>query len=119
MIRILATRGTIFIVIGDSAQHLDIAKRFAHDLYVYHRVDCVILQDEEAFSKVASNQLGAGNLVVLGRPEENRFAEYMIAQKTIPGRSALMSAREVANGDCTRSCCSNPRRYDDCGQAGI
>lgn len=69
---------------GQSRVLSDLAKRIAYDIYLYHRVDCEIIEDEEALLRVASGSLSDGSLVVLGRPEENRFARWMIAEQRIP-----------------------------------
>ena len=71
------------IVVGSSPQHMSIAKRLAHDLYVYHRSDAEILSDQEALEAVALDDL-LGNVVIIGRPEENSFADYVLHQDVIP-----------------------------------
>ncbi|WWD17332.1 hypothetical protein CI109_101772 [Kwoniella shandongensis] len=85
MIRLLATRELITIVVPlSSTQHVSVATRIAHDLYVYHRVDSEIIDAQEGLEKAAKEQVGEGSIVVIGRPEDNRYAEWMIKQEKIP-----------------------------------
>lgn len=85
LIRLLASAGPVSIVVNKASElQLSLALRYAHDLRVYHRLDAVILDDNTALHAVADSTLSPGSLVVLGRPEENRFAEWLIAQQRIP-----------------------------------
>jgi hypothetical protein len=86
MIRLLATNETLTIVVGTTTFSRSLATRIAHDVYVYHRLDSQILESHEALERTARGLLG-GNMLVIGRPEENRYVEGMIAQKQIPRRS--------------------------------
>lgn len=88
MIRLLASAGPVTIVIGKSAskRHASLARRYAHDLRVYHRLDSVIVNDKTALHAVAEGTLSPGSVVVIGRPEENQFAAWLIAQQRIPGQ---------------------------------
>ena len=45
------------------------------------------MTDEEALERVEEGNIGEGSIVVLGRPDENRFAEWMISQERIPCES--------------------------------
>jgi hypothetical protein len=101
MIRLLATTAPITIVIGRTNVRLrSIAKRIAHDVYVYHRTDCEIVTDEEALRRVAAGTLSEGSLVVLGGPFENRYAEWMVGQKRIPCELGLVSEWHEADYQC-------------------
>ncbi|WVF71435.1 hypothetical protein IAT40_006239 [Kwoniella sp. CBS 6097] len=85
LIRLLASRGTITIVTPPaSPQHSAIAKRISQDLFVYHRLDSEIISDREGLIRVADGSIGEGNVVVIGRPEENLYANWMIKQDKVP-----------------------------------
>ncbi|ODO08851.1 hypothetical protein L198_00585 [Cryptococcus wingfieldii CBS 7118] len=88
MIRLLSSQARFSIIVpslsGEHPRHLSVAKRIAHDLYVYHRIDCEILGHQRGLERAAKQEIGPGNVVVIGRPEENRYTEWMIAQKSIP-----------------------------------
>ncbi|OCF74661.1 hypothetical protein I204_05041 [Kwoniella mangroviensis CBS 8886] len=84
MIRILSTAGPMVIICPDIPRLKDVAKGITHDLYVYHRLDSEIIDDREGLLKVAKGQIGESNLVVLGRPDENLFVNWMIKQGKIP-----------------------------------
>jgi hypothetical protein len=83
MIRLLATSAPFTIVAG-KPNLLHLAKRIVHDIYLYHRTDSEIIDEWEALQRVACGTIGEGSLVVLGRPEENQFAAWMIAEKRVP-----------------------------------
>ncbi len=90
MIRLLATSGPmVFIIPPNDSVFTSLATRLAHDLYLYHRVDSEIVMEQEALERTAHGILGRGNVVSLGRPEENKYTAWMIAQKRIPRRSDL------------------------------
>ncbi|OWZ69635.1 hypothetical protein AYX14_04968 [Cryptococcus neoformans] len=88
MIRILSSPASFHLVIPSAGeaqpQHLSIAKRIAHDLYVYHKADCEIISDQEGLELVAQGQIGPGSIIVIGRPEDNRYTEWMAAEAKIP-----------------------------------
>lgn len=88
MIRILSSPASFLLVIPsskeDQSQHLSIAKRIAHDLYVYHKADCEIIPDHEGLERVAKGQIGPGSIIIIGRPENNRYTEWMAAERKIP-----------------------------------
>ncbi|WVQ72559.1 hypothetical protein IAR50_002116 [Cryptococcus sp. DSM 104548] len=88
MIRLLSSPARFSVIVpslsGEHPRHLSVAKRLVHDLYVYHRIDCEIVDQQTGLERVAKQEIGPGNVVVIGRPEENRFADWMMAQKSIP-----------------------------------
>jgi hypothetical protein len=95
MIRLLATEGTITLVVPDqtegggspsasSAALLGLALQYADDLRTYHRIDVVIATATEALHAVAEDAL-PGNIVAYGRPEENRFVDWLVRQERTPG----------------------------------
>ncbi|OCF36867.1 hypothetical protein I316_01464 [Kwoniella heveanensis BCC8398] len=85
MIRILSSRGSITLIIpATSPVHRDIAKRVAHDIFVYHRMDSEIIDDREGLIRVAGERIGDGSVVVIGRPEENLYANWMVKQAKVP-----------------------------------
>nr|XP_018263092.1 uncharacterized protein I303_04583 [Kwoniella dejecticola CBS 10117]OBR85250.1 hypothetical protein I303_04583 [Kwoniella dejecticola CBS 10117] len=86
IIRILSTAGPMTIICPDSPRLRDIAKKIAHDLYLYHRLDSDIIGDREGLMRVAKDELGQGNLVILGRPDENLYTNWMIRQGKLPLR---------------------------------
>lgn len=83
MIRILASSGPLHIVIGNEGNG-DVAIRLAHDVFVHHRLDSAILLGQEALELVAQEKI-AGNIVTIGRPEDNAFTDWLVKQKRIPG----------------------------------
>jgi len=62
---ILSSKTPLALVIPDEShsQELSIALRIAHDLHLYHRLDCAIIQSSEVFT---SDTLDGGNVVVVG-----------------------------------------------------
>jgi hypothetical protein len=91
MIRILATSAAISLIIGDSPHHLSLARRLAHDLYLYHRLDSEIIMGRDALERLMKGELGEGNLVIFGRPDENMFAKHLIDAETIPRKYSHIS----------------------------
>jgi hypothetical protein len=82
MIRLLATNGPMRIVVDTSNPRLvSIARRYAHDLYVYHRIAVNIISDNEAVDRLSE---GRGNIVSIGRPDQNTYTAHLLAQKAIP-----------------------------------
>lgn len=88
MIRILSSTGPLHFVVGNNPRHRDLAIRLAHDTFVHHRLDSVILSAQEALEEVGREEVG-GNLIVIGRPDENDFARWLFGQKRIPGGSPV------------------------------
>ncbi|ORY33999.1 hypothetical protein BCR39DRAFT_518090 [Naematelia encephala] len=97
IIRLLATSGPITFVIGNSELHLDIVKRLAHDLFLYHRVDTRILDAMEALGHTARGTLGEGSVIVLGRPEDNEYAKWILGEGKIPVEFPTKGIMTVAN----------------------
>lgn len=93
MIRILDTQAPMIIVRNPAHHRLcSLAARIAYDLYLYYRIDSEIITPEEAFDRVAVEKGGLeGNVVVLGRPDENAFTEWMVTQQAIPRECARLS----------------------------
>lgn len=78
VIRLLATSGPISIIVDTShTRSYSIAKRYAHDLYVYHRLAVNIVSDKEAVEGNLSDGM-KGNLVIIGRPEENEYTRWIL-----------------------------------------
>ncbi|BEI80034.1 hypothetical protein CcaverHIS002_0105630 [Cutaneotrichosporon cavernicola] len=87
MLRLLDSAGPLVLVVGSgpkAARAQCIATRYAHDLRVYHRLDAVLVDEDAALRGVADSSLGWGNVIVLGGPEQNQFAAWMLAQKHVP-----------------------------------
>ncbi|WVQ99381.1 hypothetical protein IAU59_006514 [Kwoniella sp. CBS 9459] len=85
LIRLLSSRESLIIIVPPgSSQILSIAKRIAHDIFVYHRLDSEIIDAREGLTRVAAGTIGEGNIVVIGRPEENVFANWMVKQGKVP-----------------------------------
>lgn len=98
VMRLLASDGPVTLVVpakaddsgaaGESdtaaAALWALATLYAHDLYVYHRLDAVIVPDGDALRAVAADTLSPGSVVVFGAPHENRFTRWMMAQERTP-----------------------------------
>ncbi|WRT66336.1 uncharacterized protein IL334_003291 [Kwoniella shivajii] len=84
MIRFLSTAGLITIISPDLPRHLSIAKRIAHDLFVYQSLDSEVVTDQDALLRLANGTIGRGNILMIGRPEENLFVDWTIIQNKIP-----------------------------------
>lgn len=94
MIRLLDSDGPMLLVIpaatgtGDvrSRRHLrDLAIRYAHDVRVYQRQDVEIAYDIQALRAVVDGTMERyGSVIVFGRPEDNRYAKWMLGTKRIP-----------------------------------
>lgn len=91
MIRILSSQGPLHLVVGPNRSHSDLATRIAHDVFVHHRLDCVIMDSHEALEGVARERL-YGNIVAIGRPEENVFVDWLVRQRSIPGKGSVPMA---------------------------
>ena len=99
MIRLLATSAAFTIVTGPAEIHINLAKSLAHDLYLYHRTDSEIIDADTALLRMASKSLGVGSLVIMGRPDENRFADCVILQKRIPCMSKKFSTQRLTENE--------------------
>jgi hypothetical protein len=90
MIRLLATDGPMRLVFNPSNQRLvSIATRYAHDLYVYHRIAVDIISDTEAVSRASTaggeetgNGVGLGNIISIGRPNQNSYTAHLLEQSS-------------------------------------
>lgn len=87
MIRLLDSDGPLLLVIPPNNEKLqNLAIRYAHDVRVYQRQDVEIVYDIQALRSVLNGELEHyGNIIVFGRPEENRYAKWMISTERIPG----------------------------------
>lgn len=85
MIRLLATDAVITLVHGATPHLKHLALRLAHDLLVYHRIDCEVIDDKEGRDRLAEGRI-AGSLICLGRPEDNEVVDWMVGQARIPGK---------------------------------
>jgi hypothetical protein len=83
MLRLLSASEPLVFVAG-SPPSVSLARRLAHDLLVNHRLDSEILGAEDALRLAALGSLGDGNLVVIGSPEDNIFARWLIANSPSP-----------------------------------
>ncbi|CCM03831.1 uncharacterized protein FIBRA_05980 [Fibroporia radiculosa] len=68
MAKILSTAAPMVIVVSDmSSEHaLLSALQIAHNLDVYHKLDSEIIDSTEAMRRQSADELGSGNIVVLG-----------------------------------------------------
>jgi hypothetical protein len=99
MIRLLATSGPMTIVANPShATAWSIAVRYARDLYLYHRVVVNILTDTTALDDISKDSL-RGNLVIIGRPDENAFTAHLLKHHTIPLSFPSPGVIQVAEKD--------------------
>lgn len=79
---ILNSPAPLTIVIPSKASNhfLSAALRIAHDLDLYLRLDSEIVDDEEAMHRLQNDNLGGGNIVVLGGLQ-SQFFEWTVKQK--------------------------------------
>lgn len=100
MIRLLGSDGPMLLVIPNETlikternrwcQILALAINYAHDVRVYQRQDVEIVYDIQALRGVLNGEMEKyGSIIVFGRPDENRYAKWMIGTKQIPGASQL------------------------------
>ncbi|THH31747.1 hypothetical protein EUX98_g2437 [Antrodiella citrinella] len=82
---ILTTLGSINIVIPDAPtpSALSVAKRIAHDLNLYHKLDTDVLYASEASARLQQGSLGPGNVVVVGG-STNSLAKALLLQHKTP-----------------------------------
>jgi hypothetical protein len=77
MIRLLASQGPMNIIADPSnSSAWSVALRYAHDLYLYHRIAVNVLSDDKALQHMTKDEL-FGNLVTVGRSDENRFTAFI------------------------------------------
>lgn len=95
VIRLLSSRAPIVLVVPEASDSplRSFAVRYANDLFTYHRVDVNILGDGDALRAVADGSLGSGSVVALGRPDQNRYSHWLIAQERIPRESCSAGLR--------------------------
>lgn len=81
MVRLLDSAGPIAVIV-DPSQHrcYSIALRYAHDLFVYHRLSFDILTVPEARSQLSQGGL-RGNVVMIGRPDQNEFVRDLVSKE--------------------------------------
>ena len=94
MIRILATCGPLRVVHGDSPRQRDLALRIAHDVYLNHRTDVEILDGTE-YLEILHEGPTVGNVVFVGRPEENVAVRHLLGLQKQRPPSALRSLTHV------------------------
>lgn len=75
IIQILSSKGPLVLIVSNSAEgddpDMSVAKRIAHDAWVYARLDAVILRAEEVQAMRESGQAGLdGSWVVIGLNNE-------------------------------------------------
>lgn len=81
MIRLLTSKGPVAFIVGPHPPHHSLAKRLAHDLFVYHRLDSDIVSADQAIHE----RIG-GNIVIIGRPEDNAYQQRVLQGEAItPG----------------------------------
>ena len=82
--RILSCNGPLLIVADASAPHYySVALRIVHDLHNYHRLDAEIISGTDALRRRSRGELGKGNIVVVGHPQE-AFAACILSQRKTP-----------------------------------
>lgn len=86
MIRLLASSGPIVVVANPAhATAWSIAQRYAHDLYLYHRLSVDIVPDLKAIDRYSRpGRKDDGNLVVIGTPTDNCFARWLLSLRARP-----------------------------------
>lgn len=98
MIRLLATQGPITIVVDHAwARGMSIALRYAHDLFVYHRLAVNVVNDTEAAAMLGTGGL-AGNIVIIGRDDQNRFLRDIRQTSVASGLPVSFTNGSIAMG---------------------
>jgi hypothetical protein len=106
MIRILASSGPINIVIPSAATAnttiMSVSSRYAHDLYLYHRLAVNIVTDQTALQKLEQGDLN-GNIVSIGGAAQNRFTSHLMEYsphtlRDTPVRLAGREFEEIGTG---------------------
>lgn len=97
LIRILASKGPVIIAHGHGETHADLALRIAHDLFVHHRLAVSILNDRDCLEAISGRGV-CGNLVLLGRPEDNVAVRYCLRRQVPPSEFGL--ARRDGGSSC-------------------
>ena len=84
LIRLLTSKGPVAFIVGPHPPHHSLAKRLAHDLFVYHRLDSEIVSADQALHE----RIG-GNIVIIGRPEDNAYLRR------------VLQGEEITPGECS------------------
>ncbi|KAE8271397.1 hypothetical protein A4X09_0g942 [Tilletia walkeri] len=98
MIRALTSSGPLQIVLPSNcteqvcARYRSVGRRFAHDIFLYGRLDSRFLLDTDVVSSSATVQtvqpglLDSATVIVLGGPEDNLLAKHMDSSQPRPLR---------------------------------
>ncbi|PFH45661.1 hypothetical protein AMATHDRAFT_200381 [Amanita thiersii Skay4041] len=65
-----------------SSHVLSVASRLAHDLFLYHKLDTDILDEDEAFHRIERGNFPAGNAVIIGEPSTALVQHVLALQRT-------------------------------------
>ncbi|KAK4687850.1 hypothetical protein P7C73_g2265, partial [Tremellales sp. Uapishka_1] len=84
MIRLLSSSTPFTFIVGSNPLHRSIASRMVNDLYLYHRIDAEITSDLKGLQSIVDGTMLRGAVVAIGGPWENKYTEWMVAQKRIP-----------------------------------
>ncbi|CAD6906247.1 unnamed protein product [Tilletia controversa] len=97
MIRALVSSGPLQIVLPSlctekiCARYRSVGRRFAHDIFLYGRLESRFVLDTDVISSSVATQaniepgsLDSANVIVLGGPEDNLLAKYMNSSQPRP-----------------------------------
>jgi hypothetical protein len=88
----LSSREQITFIVGPHQLHHSLAKRLAHDLFVYHRLDSDITSADDAIHEHI-----VGNIVIIGRPEENAYLHTISERAAVtPGECPNMPITPIS-----------------------
>lgn len=106
---ILTSPGPITIVTTSAVDtgEYSVALRVAYVLYLYHRIDSEIIDEEEAISRTQRGTWSAGNVVLIGTPR-SQFIRSMLASRNTPIRVTVEGTGFTVK--------SRPFKRDDQGQ---
>ena len=92
IIRMLSSNEPITFIVGPRRSHHSLSKRLAHDLFVYHRLDSEITSADDAIHE----HIG-GNIVIIGRPEENAYLQTISERAAVtPGECPNMPITPIS-----------------------
>lgn len=82
---VLSSEGPITIVFSstEDRREFSLALRIAHILHSYHRLDSVIITEDEALAKTHSASWSNGNIVVIGKPS-SLFVKHILDRGASP-----------------------------------
>lgn len=100
----------IIVADEDASSGLSIALRIAHDLDVYHKLDCSILRMSETRSRHATGSFKRGNVIIAGLTHEQHVHYWLGLDNgpiSVQDDALLVNGRMVAGKSLgtQKSCC--------------